>query len=121
MRDIASMALTIDERRFDYLTGEEPGYGHGASIKKAGLAGFDRFALAEAIKKELAKSLLFNLRSIAGSKQVEGKRVAAPENDALMFTVQVEYPDLAGVQQRCQVGVKYNPREHRGEVITMFG
>lgn len=121
MRDIASMALTIDERRFDYLTSEEPGYGHGASIKRAGLAGFDRFALAEAIKEELAKSLLFNLRSIAGSKQVKGERVAAPENDALMFTVQVEYPDLAGVQQRYQVGVKYDPREHRGEVTTMYG
>lgn len=55
MRDIASMALAIDERRFDYLTSEQPGYGHGASIKKAGLAGFDRFALAEAIKKELGQ------------------------------------------------------------------
>lgn len=121
MRDVASMALTIDERRFDYLTSEEPGYGHGASVKKAGLAGFDRFALADAIKKELDKSLLFNLRSIAGSKTVDGKRVPAPENDALMFTVQVEFPDRAGDKQRYQVGVKYDPREHAGEVATMFG
>ncbi len=121
MRDIASMTLTIDERRFEYLTSEEPGYGHGASVKKAGLAEFDRVALAAAIKEELAKSLLFNLRSVAGTRTVDGERVAAPENDALMFTVQVEFPDLAGAQQRYQVGVKYDPLEHRGEVTTMFG
>ncbi|GAA3920748.1 hypothetical protein [Microbacterium invictum] len=121
MRDIASMALTIDERRFEYLTSEEPGYGHGASVKKAGLAGFDRFALADAIKKEISKSLLFNLRSVAGSKTVGGKRMAAPENDALMFTVQVEFPDRTGAKQRYQVGVKYDPRKHAGEVATMFG
>lgn len=121
MRDISSMTLSIDERRFDYLISEEPGYGHGASIKKAGLAGFDRSALADAIKEEVGKSLLFNLRSVSGSKTVNGKRIAAPENDALMFTVQVEFPDLTGARQRYQVGVKYDPVEHRGEVATMFG
>ncbi|WP_047519045.1 hypothetical protein [Microbacterium sp. ZOR0019] len=121
MRDIASMTLEISETRFDYLTSEEPGRGHGASIRKAGLAAFDRHELAAAIKKELDKSLLFNLRSVEGSKKVNGESVPAPENDALLFTVQVEFPDLDGVRQRYQVGIKYDATAHQGEVTTMFG
>lgn len=121
MRDIASMTLEISEARFAYLTSEQPGYGHGASIRKAGLSGFDRHALAAAIKQELDKSLLFNLRSVTGSKTVDGELIAAPENDALLFTVQVEFPDLEHAQQRYQVGIKYDAATHRGEVTTMFG
>jgi hypothetical protein len=121
MRDIASMTLEISETRFEYLTSEQPGYGHGASIRKAGLSGFDRHALAAVIKKELDKSLLFNLRSVAGSKTVNGESVAAPENDALLFTVQVEFHDLERTQRRYQVGIKYDAGKHRGEVTTMFG
>jgi hypothetical protein len=120
-RDVASMRLEIDEHRFSYLISEEPGHGHGASIRKAGLQGFDRFSLADAIKTELSKSFLFNLRGVEGTRVEDGLRVAAPENDALMFTVQVEFSDLAGSMQRYQVSIKYEPKTHVGNVVTVFG
>ena len=121
MRDIASMELTIHDSRFDYLRSEEPNYGHGASIRKAGLGDLDRESLAAAIKRELDKGLLFNLRSIAGTRTVDGQTRPAPENDALTFTVQVEFKDERTLSQRYQVGVKYHPADHRGEVATLFG
>lgn len=121
MRNIASMSLTIDDTRFEYLKSEEPGYGHGASIRKAGLGKLSKDRLAKAVKTELNKSLLYNLRSVTGSKTVDNERIAAPENNALLFSVQVEFPDNNGLKQRYQVGVKYHKDEHRGEVTTMFG
>lgn len=121
MRNIASMTLTIDNARFEYLKSEKPGYGHGVSIRKAGLEKLSKDRLAEAIKNELSKNLLYNLRSVTGSKTVGNERIAAPENDALLFSVQVEFPDSKGLNQRYQVGVKYHTDEHRGEVTTMFG
>lgn len=121
MRNIASMTLSIDDTRFEYLKSEEPGYGHGASIRKAGLGKLSKDSLAEAIKVELNKSLLYNLRSVTGTKIVDNKRIAAPENNALLFSIQVEFPDSNGLKQRYQVGVKYHADEHRGEVTTMFG
>lgn len=121
MRNIASMTLAIDDTRFEYLKSEEPGYGHGTSIRKAGLGKLSKDELAGAIKTELNKSLLYNLRSVTGSKTVDNERIAAPENNALLFSVQVEFPDNKGLKQRYQVGVKYHTDEHRGEVTTMFG
>jgi len=121
MRNIASMTLAIDDTRFEYLKSEKPGYGHGTSIRKAGLGNLSKDELAEAIKTELNKSLLYNLRSVTGSKTVDNERIVAPENNALLFSVQVEFPDNEGLKQRYQVGVKYHADEHRGEVTTMFG
>ncbi|HWT39975.1 MAG TPA: hypothetical protein VN081_01715 [Dongiaceae bacterium] len=121
MRNIAGMTLTIDDTRFEYLKSEEPGYGHGVSIRKAGLGNLSKDRLAEAIKNELSKSLLYNLRSVAGSKLIDNERIAAPENNALLFSVQVEFPDNNGLKQRYQVGIKYQADKHRGEVTTMFG
>jgi len=121
MRNIASMTLTIDDSRFEYLKSENPRHGHGASIRKAGLEKLSKDRLAEAIKVELNKSLLYKLRYVTGSKIVNNERIAAPENDALLFSVQVEFPDKNGLKQRYQVGVKYHANEHRGEVTTMFG
>lgn len=121
MRNIASMSLTIDDTRFKYLKSEKPGHGHGASIRKAGLEKLNKERLAEAIKIELNKGLLYNLRFVTGSKVVNNERIAAPENDALLFSVQVEFPDKNGLEQRYQVGIKYHAEEHRGEVTTMFG
>jgi hypothetical protein len=121
IRDISSMDLEINEARFEYLTSERPGWGHGASILKAGLAGLDRYELAKAIKEELNKGLLYNLRLVKGSRTVLDEEVAEPKNDAIMFSVQVEFPDIANTQQRYQVAIKYDTTKHRGEVVTMYG
>lgn len=121
MSNIASMSLTIDDTRFKYLKSEKPGHGHGASIRKAGLEKLNKERLAKAIKIELNKGLLYNLRFVTGSKVVNNERIAAPENDALLFSVQVEFPDKNGLEQRYQVGIKYHAEEHRGEVTTLFG
>ncbi len=118
---LTALTLQIDERRFEYLTNEEPGHGHGVSLRRAGLLGLDRNALADAILMEVRKGLLFNLRYIDGSREVDGSRIADPALDALMFTVQVEFPDEDGRAQRFQVAVKYSPGDHTGEVVTMFG
>lgn len=119
LRDISSMNLILDEARFKYLTDEVAG--HGTSILKAGLAGLSRHRLTDAIKKELSKGLLYNLRSVEGSKIVKGVKVSEPKNDALMFSVQVEFPDITNTPQRYQVGVKYDTAKHRGEIVTMYG
>jgi hypothetical protein len=121
MRDIPSMDLEIDKARFEYLTSEKPGWGHGVSILKAGLAGLNRCELAKAIKEELNKGLLYNLRLVKGSKTVLGTEVSEPKNDALMFSVQVEFPDISDTQKRYQVAIKYYTSKHHGEVVTMYG
>ncbi len=121
MRNISSMDLMLSEERFKYLTNEDHGRGHGGSIRKAGLAGLDRLELSEVIKKELDKGLIYNLRSIEGSKTIEGTRVAEAKNDALMFSVQVEFSDISKTPQRYQVGIKYDTTKHCGEVVTMYG
>jgi hypothetical protein len=119
---ISSLKLEIDARRFKYLTNEEPGAaGHGTSLRRAGLLGLDRATLEAAIQTEVRKNFVFNLRFVAGSREVEGLRVPDAALDALMFTVQVEFPDQDGEARRYQVGVKYRPSDHSGEVVTMFG
>ena len=70
--------------------------------------------LAQAIEAKIRRGLMFNLRFVHGTRDGE----PAPENDALMFTVPVEFPDDTGTVRRYQVGVKYSPASHSGEVVT---
>lgn len=107
----SSMELLIDESRIEYLNRD-----HRSSVHRAGLAGLDAVQFADAVKAKIGAGLIFNLRSITGTRD----GVPAPENDAVAFTVQVEFPDADGVVRRYQVGIKYQSATHTGEVTTFF-
>jgi hypothetical protein len=109
---LRALKLDIDERRFGYLTSEDKG--HGVSVRRAGLDGLSREQLVKAIEAKIGSGLIYNLRFVDGTR--DGK--PAPENNALMFTVQVEFPDEAGKVRRYQVGIKYMPTSHTGEMVT---
>lgn len=109
---LRDLQLDLDESRFQYLTSDEKG--HGASVRRAGLHSLNRDGLVRAIMAKIESGLTFNLRFIRGTRGDE----PAPENDALMFTVQVEFPDGAGKVKRYQVGIKYTPSRHTGVVVT---
>lgn len=109
---LSELKLDLHERRFIYLTSETDG--HGASVRKAGLDGLSPEEFAQAIEAKIRSGLMFNLRFVHGTRDGE----PAPENDALMFTVPVEFPDDTGTVRRYQVGVKYSPASHSGEVVT---
>lgn len=108
---LSRLTLELDERRFMHLTSEA---GHGTSVSRAGLEGLSRDELARAIEAKIRIGLMFHLRSVRGTRGGE----PAPENDALMFTVPVEFPDDTGKVRRYQVGIKYSPATHSGEVVT---
>lgn len=108
---LRTLELDFDQRRLDHLTSDEA---HGASFERAGLKGLPREAVIGAIKAKIPAGLVFNLRFTRGTRNGE----PAPENDAFMFTVQVEFPDAAATVRRYQVGIKYQPIKHRGEVVT---
>lgn len=109
---LGDLRLDLDERRFIYLTSETNG--HGASVRRAGLHGLSREEFAQAIEAKIHSGLMFNVRFVHGTRDGE----PSPENDALMFTVPVEFPDGTGTVRRYQVGVKYCPASHSGEVVT---
>lgn len=109
---LSTLRLDIDERRIEYLTSD--GKGHRASVHQAGLDGLSREQLAKAIEAKIGNGLMHNLRFIDGTR--DGK--PEPENDALMFSTQVEFPDNAGKVRRYQVAIKYSPASHTGEVVT---
>lgn len=109
---LSRLKLDLDERRFTHLTSETDG--HGASVRRAGLDGLNREELAQAIEAKIQSGLMFNLRFAHGTRDGQ----PAPENDALMFTVPVEFPDDTGTVRRYQVGIKYSPASHSGEVVT---
>ncbi len=109
---LSELKLDLDEGRFTYLTSETNG--HGASVRRAGLRGLSREGLRQAIETKIQSGLVFNLRFVHGSR--EGK--PDPDNNALMFTVLVEFPDDTDKGRRYQVGIKYTPASHTGEVVT---
>lgn len=108
---ISTIDLVIDESRIEYLR-----RAHGESLNKAGLGGLDKVELANAIKAKIAGGLIFHLRFVEGTH----RGVRAPNNDAMMFSVQVELPDADGVIRRYQMGIKYRTATHVGEVVTFY-
>jgi hypothetical protein len=111
-RPLRDLTLELDERRFGYLTSDDNG--HGVSVRRAGLDGLSRGQLVKAIQMKIGSGLIYNVRFVQGTR--DGR--PTPENNALMFTVQVEFPDDTGKVRRYQVGIKYAPSNHTGEVVT---
>jgi hypothetical protein len=109
---LSDLTLDLDQQRFVYLTSEDNG--HGVSVRRAGLLGLTREQLVGAIHAKVQSGLMYNLRFVEGTRA--GK--PAPENNALMFTTQVEFPDETSKVRRYQVGIKYLPATHAGEVVT---
>lgn len=119
MAPVHTMELDLSEQRMQYLYNESTG--HGQSFKKAGLSGFDRPTIVGKIREKLQRSYIYNLRSIAGTRQVDGQKIPWPDNDALMFSVRIEFPNSTGINVPYTVGLKYAPSSHRGEIATFFG
>ncbi|MFV0461458.1 MAG: hypothetical protein ACK5MT_22105 [Actinomycetales bacterium] len=109
---LSELRLELDQRRFTYLTSETDG--HGASVRRAGLDRLSREELVRAIEAKIQSGLIFNLRFVDGTRDGD----PAPENDALMFTVPVDFPDCRGKVRRYQVGIKYTAASHSGELVT---
>lgn len=109
---LRDLELDLGEARFIYLTSEDRG--HGASVRRAGLGGLSRDQLVAAIHAKIENGLIYNLRFVEGTRGGQ----PAPENNAVMFTTQVEFPDEAGKVRRYQVGIKYTSANHTGEVVT---
>lgn len=107
----ADMTVFIDEKRMEYLK-----TGHKDSLEGAGLAQLNRDSFTRAISEKIASGLIYNLRLIQGARNGE----SAPELNALMYSVQVEFPDGSGGAKRYQVGLKYNPITHLSEVVTFY-
>lgn len=110
-RPVATTLVTIDERRVEYLRKN-----HGTSLDQALLDGLTKDDLAIAIKEKFATGLIYNLRFRAGARN----GVPAPELDALMYSVQVEFPTATGKVRRYQVGLKYQAETHTSEVVTFY-
>ena len=108
---VTSTNVVIDASRIRYL-----GQDHGASLSKAGLDGLDQDELTVAIKQKFTNGLIYNLRFVWGAKA----GVPARELDAMMYSVQLEFPDGAGEVKRYQVGLKYTPHTHTSEVVTFY-
>lgn len=110
-KPMTTMNLTIEESRVVYL-----GKDHGPALTNTGLAGLDAEALSKAIKDKLSNGLIYRLRF------VEGSRDGVPDAslDAMMFTVQLEFPDASGAVKRYELGMKYRPGTHTGEIVTFY-
>lgn len=111
MNPAATTTITIDENRITYL-----GAGHGQSLSKAGLAQLDKGRLEQAIQERLYRGLIYNIRF----NDIYTDGVPTPEFNALMYSIQVEFPDNTGILKRYQVGLKYTPETHTSEVVTFF-
>lgn len=111
LRPATTRAVVIDESRIEYLEN-----GHTESLSRAGLAHLDKDDLAEAIGQKFANGLIYNLRFIEGSRN----GIPAPDLNAMMYSVQVEFPDDAGDVKRNQFGLKYLPDTHTSEVVTFY-
>lgn len=110
-RPIASTDVVIDDGRIRYL-----GANHGKSLSRAGLDGLGREALATAIRAKFKNGLIYNLRFTLGMRD------GVPDStlNAMMYSVQVEFPDASGTTRRYQVGLKYTPDSHLSEVTTFY-
>lgn len=107
----ATTHVVIDKRRIEYLRDN-----HGTSLEQALLEGLNEEDLAIAIKEKFTTGLIFNLRLKSGVRD----GVPTPDLDALMYSVQVEFPTAAGDVKRYQVGLKYRADRHISEVVTFY-
>jgi hypothetical protein len=107
----ASSNVIVDTRRLQYLKER-----HGASLQRALLQPLSEADFAQAIEEKLNNRLVYNLRFIPGARG----GMAAPELDALMYSMQLELRGAAGDVKRFQVGFKYSPDTHVSELTTFF-
>ncbi|MCZ4328124.1 hypothetical protein [Brachybacterium paraconglomeratum] len=107
----ATSELLIDDGRVRHLHEK-----HGHSLNRAQLDGLDREVLAAEIQGKIARGLVYDLRFRLGTRN--GK--LAPENDAMMYSVQVEFPKSDGTIRRYQVGLKYRADLHTSEITTFY-
>lgn len=107
----ASTNVIIDPRRLQHMKKK-----HGTSLKQALLDGLSEDDLAAAIKEKFATGLIYNLRFTPGLRD----GVPAPELDALMYSVQVEFPTATSESKRYQIGLKYEADTHTSEVVTFY-
>lgn len=101
----------IDESRITYLNRE-----HHNSLRTAGLSDLNINALANAIKAKLTNGIVYNLRFRLGKRGDQ----PTPELNALMYSVQVEFPADDGIVRRYQVGMKYTAETHTSEIVTFY-
>lgn len=103
--------VVIDESRITYLNRE-----HHNSLRAAGLYDLNINALANAIKAKLTNGIVYNLRFRLGKRGDQ----PTPELNAMMYSVQVEFPADDGIVRRYQVGMKYTAETHTSEIVTFY-
>ena len=108
---VASSNVIIDTSRLQYLKKD-----HGPSLERALLDGLSEADLARVIEEKFYNGLIYNLRFIPGTRD----GMAAPEFDALMYSMQLEFRDATGDVKRFQAGLKYSPGNHVSEVVTFY-
>lgn len=108
---VATSGLSIDDSRLEYLQKD-----HSSSLSGAGLNGLDREAFVAEVQKKMARGLVYNLRFIQGTRG----DAPAPENDAMMYSIQVAFPSTDGSIRRYQVALKYRADTHTSEIVTFY-
>lgn len=108
---LATTSVVVDASRLEYLKAR-----HQPSLERGQLSEVTAAELAEAIREKLESGLVFNLRSVAGTRN----GVPAPELDALMYSVQVELQTGIGEVHRFQAGLKYTSATHTSELVTFY-
>ncbi|PYI39497.1 hypothetical protein CVS30_06005 [Arthrobacter psychrolactophilus] len=110
-RSASDVEIILSDTRFDYLMSS-----HSKALEILGLLGLDKSYLIDAVKSKMNNQLIFNLRFKEGTKN----GLPAPENDAVLFSTQLEFTDSDGAVKCFQVGIKFSPALHQGEIVTFF-
>lgn len=110
-RSASDVKIVISDARFDYLMSS-----HNKALELLGLLGLDKSYLIDAVKSKMNNQLIFNLRFKEGTKN----GLPAPENDAVLFSTQLEFTDSDGAVKCFQAGIKFSPALHQGEIVTFF-
>lgn len=89
---------------------------HYQSLESAGFVELNPEEIAASIKEKISRGMIYNLRFINGTRD----GVPAPENDAYMFTLMTDFPDIEGKIRQFTISMKYSPKTHVGEVVTII-
>lgn len=108
---VLQMNVRINESRIENLLKN-----HYQSLESAGLVGLNSGEISASIKEKMGRGLIYNLRFQNGTRA----GVPAPENDAYMFTMLTEFPDVEGKIRQFTISIKYSPETHVGEVVTII-